>query len=192
LVTAMSGGTKGEDLDFEDYRAYLRLLAQLHVERPLWGKVDLSGIVQQTMLEAHEAMLKAGPQQGGHLAAWLRRILANNLADEIRRLKAGKRNVIQERSLEAALDRSSSRLQSWIAADQSSPSEPVHRQEQSIRVAAALARLPDAQREALVMRHLRGWSLAEIAEHLGRTHAAVAGLLKRGLQQLRIELRDCE
>jgi DNA-directed RNA polymerase specialized sigma24 family protein len=42
------------------------------------------------------------------------------------------------------------------------------------------------------MRHLRGWSLAQIAGHLGRTPAAVAGLLKRGLQQLRHELQDWE
>jgi RNA polymerase sigma-70 factor (ECF subfamily) len=188
----MSGGAKGGELNLEDYRDYLRLLAQLHVDRPLWGKIDLSGIVQQTMLEAHAALSQAGPPQGGQVAAWLRRILANNLADEIRRLKAAKRNVSRERSLEAALERSSSRLQSWLAADQSSPSEPAQRQEQSIRVAAALARLPDAQREALVMRHLRGWSLSQIAEHLGRTHAAVAGLLKRGLQELRNELRDWE
>jgi RNA polymerase sigma-70 factor (ECF subfamily) len=188
----MSGGAKGGDLNLEDYRDYLQLWAQLHVDRPLRGKIDLSGIVQQTMLEAHEAMSQAGPQSDSHVAARLRRILANNLADEIRKLKTGKRNVIRERSLDAALESSSSRLQSWIAADQSSPSEPVHRQEQSVRVAAALARLPDAQREALVMRHLRGWSLSQIAEHLGRTHAAVAGLLKRGLRQLRIELRDSE
>jgi RNA polymerase sigma-70 factor (ECF subfamily) len=188
----MSGGGEGEELDLEGYRDYLRLLAHLNVDRPLRGKIDLSGIVQQTMLEAHEALSHAGPPHAGHVAAWLRRILANNLGDEIRRLKTGKRNVIRERSLDAALEHSSSRLQSWIAADQSSPSEPAQRQEQSMRVAAALARLPDAQREALVMRHLRGWSLSQIAKHLGRTHSAVAGLLKRGLQQLRIELRDCE
>jgi RNA polymerase sigma-70 factor (ECF subfamily) len=188
----MSGGAKGGDLNLEDYRDYLQLLAQLHVDRPLRGKIDLSGIVQQTMLEAHEALSQAGPLQGGHVAAWLRRVLANNLADEIRRLRTGKRDVIRERSLDAALERSSSRLQSWLAAEQSSPSEPAQRHELSIRVAAALARLPDAQREALVMRHLRGCSLSQIAEHLGRTHAAVAGLLKRGLQQLRNELRDCE
>lgn len=64
------------------------------------------------------------------------------------------------------------------------------RQEQAIQLSTALAKLPDAQREALVLRHFHGWSLAQIAEELGRSHAAVAGLLKRGLQQLRNELRD--
>ena len=68
----------------------------------------------------------------------------------------------------------------------------MQRQEQALRLSAALGRLPDAQREALVLRHLRGWSLAQIAGQLGRSRAAVAGLLKRGLQQLRRELPDKE
>ena len=35
------------------------------------------------------------------------------------------------------------------------------------------------------MQHWHGCSLAEIGAHLGRTPAAVAGLIKRGLRQLR-------
>jgi RNA polymerase sigma factor (sigma-70 family) len=49
----------------------------------------------------------------------------------------------------------------------------------------ALTALPSAQRRALVMRHCQGYSLAQIAEELDRTPAAVAGLLKRGLATLR-------
>jgi RNA polymerase sigma-70 factor (ECF subfamily) len=45
--------------------------------------------------------------------------------------------------------------------------------------------LPEAQREALVLQHWQGWSLADIGRHLGRSPEAVAGLLKRGLKQLR-------
>jgi RNA polymerase sigma-70 factor (ECF subfamily) len=53
-----------------------------------------------------------------------------------------------------------------------------------------MAQLPDSQREALIMRHFHGWSLAQIAEQLDRSPSAVAGLLKRGLQQLRRQLQD--
>ncbi len=116
----------------------------------------------------------------------------NNLADEIRKMKAGKRDVSRERSLEAAMQQSSCRLEAWLVADQSSPSLHARRHEQSVLVSAALARLPETQREALLLRHFHGRSLVQIAEHLGRSHAAVAGLLKRGLQQLRDQLRDSE
>jgi RNA polymerase sigma-70 factor (ECF subfamily) len=57
-------------------------------------------------------------------------------------------------------------------------------------LADALNRLPEAQREALVLQHWHGWSLDEIGRHLGRSPAAVAGLLKRGLRQLRQSLQE--
>ncbi len=186
----MSGESRGEDRNLDDYRAYLRLLAQLQLDQRLQGKIDLSGVVQQTMLEAYQAFPKYELQGTDHLAAWLRRILANNLSDEIRKLKTGKRDLSRERSLEAALAQSSNRLEAWLAADQSSPSGHAQRQEQALHLSAALAKLPDAQREALILRHFHGRSLAQIARHLGRSHAAVAGLLKRGLQQLRNQLHD--
>jgi RNA polymerase sigma-70 factor (ECF subfamily) len=174
----------------ERYRQYLALLARILLDPRLQGKIDLSGVVQQTMLEAWQAAAQFNQWNAGQRAAWLRRILANNLADEVRKLSAGKRDVGRERSLEAALDESSARLEQWLRADQSSPSEQVERQEQALRLAAALEELPPAQREALVFQHWHGWTLAQIAEHLGRSHAAVAGLIKRGLQQLRAHLQD--
>ena len=186
----MNSEPGGEDRNLEDYRDYLRLLAQLQIDARLQGKIDLSGVVQQTMLEAYQALPKYHQRDADHIAAWLRRILANNLTDEIRKLKTGKRNLSRERSLEAAIDQSSIRVEAWLAAEQSSPSVHAQRQEQAVQLSAALARLPDAQREAIVMRHFRGSSLAEIAEALGRSHSAVAGLLKRGLQQLRNQLAN--
>ena len=183
-------GDRGDDRDLEDYRAYLRLLAQLQLDQRLQGKLDVSGVVQQTMLEAYQAFPKYQLRGEDHLAAWLRRILANNLSDEIRKLKTGKRDLSRERSLEAALEQSSIRIQTWLASAQSSPSGDAQRQEQALQLSAALAKLPDAQREALVLRHFHGASLAEIAQHMGRSHTAVAGLLKRGLQQLRNQLPD--
>jgi RNA polymerase sigma-70 factor (ECF subfamily) len=172
----------------EHFRDYLTMLARTQVDPRLRGKIDLSGVVQQTLLEADQKHPDFGDdcQQ----AAWLRRVLANNLADELRKLAAAKRDAGRERSLEQALNASSARLDQWLAAEQSSPSEHVAKHEQALRLAAALEQLPEAQREALILQHWHGWKLAEIAEHMGRTRAAVAGLLKRGLQQLREQLPD--
>lgn len=181
---------EGGEVVLERYRAYLTLLARLQVDRRLQGKVDLSGVVQQTLVEAYQALPRFRATSTAEITGWLRRILANNLGDEIRKLSTGKRAVERERSLEAALAESSSRLQAWLAAEQSTPSQQAERHEQALRVAEALASLPDSQRQALELQHWHGCSLAQIAEHMGRSRSAVAGLIKRGLEQLRRTMND--
>ncbi len=180
------------DSTLERFRHYLALLAGLQVDPKLQAKVDLSGVVQQTLLEAYQSRDRLAGWNEAQQAAWLRRALANNLKDELRKWRTEARQVGREQSLQAALDQSSSRLVAWLAAQQSSPSQRAQRQEQAVRLADALARLPPAQRDALVLQHWHGWSLAQIADHMGRTTAAVAGLLHRGLDQLRRHLQESE
>ena len=121
--------------------------------------------------------------------AWLRKILAGELARASRDLGRDKRDVDRERSLERALEQSSQRLEQWLAADDSSPSERAERNEELARLADALATLPDDQREALELHYLHGLPLAEIAVQLERSPKAVSGLLHRGLLKLRERLR---
>ena len=66
------------------------------------------------------------------------------------------------------------------------------RAEELLRLAAALENLPDDQREAVTRRYLRGDALPAIASELGKTTAAVAGLLQRGLRNLREVLPPLE
>jgi RNA polymerase sigma-70 factor (ECF subfamily) len=180
---------ESQEPTFERFRPYLCLLARSQLEPQFEGKLDLSGVVQQTLLEAHQGRGRFQGQGEAQQMAWLRAILAHNLTDEVRKLGAAARDVVRERSLEAALDDSSHRLDMLLAADQSSPSQQAVRNEQLLRLAEALAQLPEDQRRAVELHHLQGHSLAEVADRMGRSKSAVGSLLFRGLENLRGRLQ---
>ena len=179
-------------LALERFRPYLLLLARLHFDPRLRGRLEPSDVVQQTLLRAHQAEQGFRGHTTAERAAWLRQILARTLLDAIRDLGREKRNPARERTLEAALNASSAGLNSWLAAEQTSPSGQAMQNERVLRLAEALAHLPELQREVVVMKHCQGHSLATIARELGRTIPAVASLLRRGLQQLRELLHEEE
>lgn len=179
--------TSGDDL--RRYDEYLRLIARWQLEPRFQGKVDLSGVVQQTLIEAHREKEKLSGQDEPQRMAWMRRALANNLKDAIRRVQMPGQTVLREQSLETALDSSSAHLERWLAAEQTSPSQQAVRGEQLLQLAEGLAQLPEAQRQAVELHHLRGYRVAEVAKLMGRSEEAIGALLVRGLKKLRERMR---
>jgi RNA polymerase sigma-70 factor (ECF subfamily) len=179
-----------EGFDLESFRGYLGILARARLDPRLQAKLDASDLVQQTLLEAHQARAEFRGQSRGQMAAWLRQILARNLANALRDFTRDKRDLAREQSLEEAVRHSSFRLETWLAAEQESPSGQAEHNEEALRLAEALAELPEGQREVVLLRHVHGWSLAQISRQVGKSASAVAGLLHRGLQQVRARLRQ--
>src|SRR5271165_6082520 len=108
------------DPHLEVFRNYLELLARTRLDPRLRGKLDPTDLVQQTLLRAVAARDRF---RGNHArrVAWLRTILAHVMIDAVR--KFGRPGGGQrERSLEAALEHSSVRLEAFLAADLTSPS----------------------------------------------------------------------
>lgn len=186
----MDPENKSNFLPIDRYRSYLLILAHAQMGRRIRTKVDASDIVQQTLLRAHQARDEFRGRESIELAGWLRTILARSIANAVRDLRRAKRNLSIERSLEAEIEGSSSRLACWLVDPRSGPGSQLARAEQLVLVADALVDLPDAQRDAIILKHCRGMGLAEVAERMGRTHASVASLLRRGLQQLREKLSN--
>jgi RNA polymerase sigma-70 factor (ECF subfamily) len=174
----------------EEYRDYLRLLARTQLGPRLQAKLDASDIAQQALLQAHEAQGQFRGTTEVEKLAWLRAILANVLTAAARRFETLARDVGRERSLEGGLERSSSRLECLLVADQTSPSQRAVRCEELLRLAAALTRLPEDQRQVVELHHLQGLQLADVSDQMGRTRAAVVGLLFRGLKKLRQLLHE--
>lgn len=166
--------------DLERFRSYLWLLARAQTANALRARVDLSGVVQQTLFEGGRS-LRVAELSTEDLTRLLRRILSNNLQDEIRRATAQKRDVRLERSIEA----SSLRLDELLRAEQSSPSQNAIRAERAVLVADAMMQLDDDHREVIVRHYLSSESIETTAAAMDRTPAAVAGLLHRALKKLR-------
>ncbi len=183
----MQDNDEAADRPVEAFRDYLCLLARLQLDPRLRGKVDPSDVVQQTLVKAHQHQGQLRGQTAGEKAGWLRRILANTMIDVARKHQ---RELALEQHLEHCLNQSSARLEAWLAADQTPPSEIVVREERLLRLARALNELPEDQRTAVELHHLRDASVAEIAALMDRTEASVAGLLRRGLKKLRELLQE--
>jgi RNA polymerase sigma-70 factor (ECF subfamily) len=175
----------------EQFRAYLECLTaiqidpRLRIDPRLQARFGWSDVINATLLEAAHELERIRTMAPADQERWLRTMLANNLVDRIRRELAKRRDLRLERSLEVAIEESSCRLRDWPAADPSTPSKKLMEQERALRLAEALAQLPERQREALVLSTWHGWKLAQIAEHMECTIGVVAGLQARGLAKLR-------
>src|SRR5580700_2883647 len=92
----------------EAYSKYLKLLARVQIGRRLQGKADASDIVQETFLDVHRQFANFRGLTEPEFLAWLRRILAGQIAQMMRRYLGTKgRDVKLERDLAADVDESS-------------------------------------------------------------------------------------
>jgi len=169
----------------EAYRHYLRFVARSCLTSVLAGKADASDLVQETLLKAHQNFPTFRGSSEGELITWLRQILAQNIAQLVRRFRATVRAVDRERSIEEMVSRSSSILADVIAARGPSPSVTAQRRDTGVVLAAALEELNGDQREVIYLRHVEDLSWSEIAARMDRSQDAARMLWTRALKRLR-------
>jgi RNA polymerase sigma-70 factor (ECF subfamily) len=177
---------------FEKYRAYLETLTFIQIDPRLRRQIGWSDIIQDTLVEAWKEFDRIQQLDEAARRGRLRRMLLNNLRDAIRKLLSAGRNVRLETPVEDLAVESSDRLDRQIAVKDSSPLDNLVEEEEALRLLEALSRLERRKREALILQKYHGWKLAEIAEYLGCTTGAVAGLHAHGLKQLRKYLTNVE
>lgn len=170
------------------YEPYLRMLARTRMRRAYQAKIGASDMVQQAMMQAVQGFDGFRGNTEGELLAWLRQILAHHLCHLDRDLHRDKRDIRREQSMEQKLAASSMRLEGLLAGDSPTPSQNVAFGESVIQISEAIARLPDAQSDAVRLHYLEGMKLSEVAETLEKSPGAIAGLLHRGMKTLRKEL----
>lgn len=164
----------GELLDA--HRGYLRDLAQKLLNPRVAARIDASDVVQQTCLSIHKRIAEFQGDDAAQFVAWLRQVHERNIQNVVRDQQAQKRAAGRDEPL---ADRD------VRAERQSSPSRRAMRGEEAVRLANALAHLPEEERQALRLRYLEGRTLAEVCDEMGLTKDALVWLMKRAMGNVR-------
>jgi RNA polymerase sigma-70 factor (ECF subfamily) len=190
LEQARAGEDAARGRLLELYRNYLKLMARTLISQPLRVRLDASDLVQEALFKAHRDFAGFLGSTEPELVAWLRQILVHGLADQIKRHRAGKRDIRREEALDVLLDRSSAAFQKALAAPISSPSSIASRREQAVLLADSLEKPPPDYREVFISRNLEHIPFDQIAARMGRTPGAVRKLWTRTMLSLKRLLEE--
>ncbi|MCU0715314.1 MAG: sigma-70 family RNA polymerase sigma factor [Pirellula sp.] len=193
LNRAKAGDEKAKGELLEQFRPYLNVLAQRHLDDRLRGRLDFTDVVQTTFLEASRDFGAFRGENVDSLLAWLRNILRNNVhTAHQQHLGTQKRSARLETRISIASESGGSSLgmADIVPSETSTPSQRVMKSEAAAVLAMHLEKIPETQRQAIRLRYLEGLSLKEISDRMEKSEMAVAGLLKRGLRTLREEMAD--
>jgi RNA polymerase sigma-70 factor (ECF subfamily) len=165
------------------HRDRLRRMVDVHLDRRVARRADPSDVVQEALADAAARLSDYLRDRPLPFYPWLRRLAWERLVKLHRRHRAGRRAVGREEDL-ALPDESAWALGSRFLAAGGPGTEAVRRELRD-RVRAALAALPDTDREVLVVRFLEQLPTADAAEVLGVTVGAVKVRQMRALARLR-------
>lgn len=174
------------------YRNYLRRVVRSGMGARLKEKIELSDVVQETLVE----VIKQFPQFNGEtetaLLGWMRRLVCQKLADLGRYHSRAKRaGGVTPLSLDMPDDADfepasrQGRLMDLLSLSQTSPSEAASRRELTVLLADALTKLPEDEADVLWLYHADGLSFESIGEQLGTTRKVARGIWARGLKSLK-------
>jgi RNA polymerase sigma-70 factor (ECF subfamily) len=184
LERAHAGDTEAFGQLLTQYHNYMRLMVRALAGTTLKLRVDASDLVQEACLEAHRDFPQFEGSSEAELLAWLRRILARNLADSARYQSAGIRDHRRQRSLELMLEQSSLSVQDALAATATTASAVAAQRERAVLLADALEGLPADYRDVVILRNLEGLKFSEVAARMGRSSGAVRMLWARAIEKL--------
>ncbi|HZL91841.1 MAG TPA: sigma-70 family RNA polymerase sigma factor [Pirellulaceae bacterium] len=187
LASARGGSSQSLGSALDICRQYLLLVANRELDEQLQAKGGGSDLVQETFFEAQRDFAKFTGSTQDEMLAWLRRILLNNVANFRRfHLETGKRNAALERPIHD--DPSASGGGPELPSPHQSPSQWAISKERMDALDDALARLPDEQRQVIVLRNQQHLSFEAIGVTIGKTADAARKLWARAVERLQHEL----
>jgi RNA polymerase sigma-70 factor (ECF subfamily) len=170
----------------ERFRPVLLAVAAQARDPALRAKAGESDLVQDSLLEGQQGFHAFRGRRPEELLAWLRQILAHNLANFRRHYRdAGMRDVRRESAFPASA--SAAVPGDHLADGSDCPAEAAARREEAARLEAAVERLPEPVRVVVVWRYRDGLSFEEIGTRLGRTPEGARQVWWRAVLLLRTQ-----
>ncbi len=173
----------GELLEY--YRPFLLLMARRYINPKLARRCDVADAIQQTFVEAHRSFHQFDGSGEPEFSGWITRIHENILRDLFRRHVLAERRTVDKEDSVGGADGSVAFFWKEAAANDSTPSKRLIKGEKALRLAQLLQGLPEGQCEAIRLRFMEEYPVKQIAEAIDRSVPATAGLIKRGLKNLR-------
>jgi RNA polymerase sigma-70 factor (ECF subfamily) len=193
LDSAREGEESAAEALLEQYRNYLGMLARVRIDRNLQAKFDESDVVQETMIQANRDFRQFRGTTEASLTKWLRMILCSRKAVLARHYNGRhRRDPKLEQRLQNELDNSSQQMDQALMAASSSPSEKVSRREHAVLLADALSCLPEHYRQVIILHHVEGHTLGEVAQLMDRSATSVKKLWARAMVELRQLMQEYE
>ncbi|NQV24433.1 MAG: sigma-70 family RNA polymerase sigma factor [Rhodopirellula sp.] len=179
LQRAIAGDMEAIGPLLDRFRPLLRARAQESLPAPILARIDESDVVQQTCLLVLRQFEQLRGRSVGEFVAWLLQVHQHNLLNMVEHHRgAAKRDIRREQPGD---ENAAANIPGQIT----SPSQKAVRGERRRQLEQSIDTLPEGQRDAVRMRFLEEASLSEIAIRMNRSEEAIAGLLKRGMAQLK-------
>jgi RNA polymerase sigma-70 factor (ECF subfamily) len=177
---------------WESYRAPLRRMIGLRLDRVLARRLDASDVVQDVLIRANQRLAEYLRNPVLPFDLWLRQIARDAMIDAHRRHRGAlRRSLDHELPLAAAFgDHSSLDLAAQLRDPALTPAAAALRGELQRRFHAALSKLEDDDREIVLLRHFEQLSNSEAAHTLGLSEAAAGMRHLRALRRLRAVLGE--
>jgi len=188
LRRADTGDPSAVDELLDRHRPRLITFVQLHLDPRLAARIDPSDVVQEAQLDVARRMKDYLSRRPMPFHLWVRKTAYERLVDLHRRhLGRARRSIRREEPLP---DRSSMLLARPLLAKGSSPSQAAEAREFAARVGRAVASLPAADREVLLLRHVDRLQFGEIGTILDIEPTAARKRFGRALIRLKSTLAE--
>lgn len=180
---------------FEQFRARLKQMVRLRLDRRIQGRIDTSDVLQEAFIDVQRKAAEFASKGELSPYLWLRLIVSERLISLHRHhLGAQIRDASQEVSLHrgglpAATTNS---LANLLLGRVSTPSHAAIRAERRIRLQEALNQMDPIDREVLALRHFEELSNSEVACVLDLSKTAASNRYVRALKKLRDMLGEID